>query len=97
VSLEVTADPLWNLRGEQEIVMATQTSLYNAFFVSTLASVAFMIVYPVMLGALAHQRPGVSWRYILYGAAIFFVFQGPTRIPAVQLIQTHRPSRGYRA
>jgi uncharacterized membrane protein YhfC len=34
-----------------------------------------------------HRRLAVSWRYFGYGAAIFLLFQGLTRIPAVQLIQ----------
>lgn len=55
----------------------------------TVAAVAivFVIVYPLVLAFLAHRRLGVSWKYFLYGALIFFLFQVISRVPAVFIIQ----------
>lgn len=50
-------------------------------------AIVFFIVMPLVLGALAHRRLGVSWRYFGYGALIFFLFQIITRVPAVTVIQ----------
>ena len=67
--------------------MPAVLSLDSTFAAATLASVAFMILYPVVLGTIAQRRLQVSWRYFAYGAAIFLVSQGLTRIPLVQFIQ----------
>ena len=47
----------------------------------------FVIAYPLALAVVAHRRLHVGWRYLAYGAIVFFVFQLATRVPAVQLIQ----------
>lgn len=39
------------------------------------------------MAVIAHRRLHVGWRYLAYGALVFFVFQLLTRVPAVQLIQ----------
>jgi len=51
------------------------------------ASVLFVVAYPLVLAVIAHRRLHVGWRYLAYGAIVFFVFQLVTRVPAVQLIQ----------
>jgi uncharacterized membrane protein YhfC len=62
-------------------------TLSTTFLATMAISLAFVVAYPLLLGFLAHRRLGVSWRYFLFGAAIFFVFQLLTRVPALQLLQ----------
>lgn len=51
------------------------------------AAILFEILFPLLLGFIVWRRFGVSWRYFLYGALIFFLFQLITRVPAVLVIQ----------
>lgn len=51
------------------------------------AAILFEILFPLLLGFIVWRRFGVSWRYFLYGALIFFLFQLVTRVPAVLVIQ----------
>jgi uncharacterized membrane protein YhfC len=59
----------------------------TAYLAASLASLVFVVAYPIVVAIVARRRLGVGWRYFLYGAAIFFVFQLLTRVPAVQVIQ----------
>jgi len=60
----------------------------SGFLVGMVAAVIFVVVYPLVLAVVAHRRLHVGWRYLAYGAIVFFVFQLATRVPAVQLIQS---------
>lgn len=68
--------------------MSETLTLNSGFLIGTLASVVFVVAYPLVLAVLAHRRLHVGWRYLGYGAIVFFVFQLATRVPAVQFIQT---------
>lgn len=52
-----------------------------------IAAVAFYILFPIALILIARRRLGVGWRYALYGALIFFLFQIVSRVPAVEAAQ----------
>jgi len=67
--------------------MAETLALNSGFVIATAASIVFVIVYPIVLAVVAHRRLHTGWRYVGYGALVFFVFQLITRVPAVQLIQ----------
>src|SRR5437762_12573181 len=67
--------------------MSETLVLNPGFVMATAFSIAFVIVYPIVLAIVAHRELRVSWRYVGYGAIVFFVFQLLTRVPAVQLIQ----------
>jgi len=67
--------------------MPETLALNPGFVIATAVSIGFVIVYPVALAIVAHRRLRVVWRYVGYGAIVFFVFQLVTRVPAVQLIQ----------
>jgi uncharacterized membrane protein YhfC len=60
----------------------------SGFLVGMAAAVIFVVVCPLVLAVVAHRRLHVGWRYLAYGAIVFFVFQLATRVPAVQLIQS---------
>ena len=60
----------------------------SGLLVRMAATVVFVVAYPLALAVLAHRRLHVGWRYLAYGAIVFFVFQLATRVPAVQLIQS---------
>lgn len=51
-------------------------------------TICFAIAYPIVLAIIANLRLRVSWRYFLFGAIIFFVFQIILRIPWVEVIGT---------
>jgi uncharacterized membrane protein YhfC len=57
------------------------------WLVCSIVSIIFVILYPIVLAIVAHQRLKVSWRYFGYGAFIFFLFQLITRIPLVIWLQ----------
>lgn len=62
----------------------------NPFLLSSfIAAAVFEIVFPIVVGYYIHRRFGVSWRYFLYGALIFFLFQLITRVPLVQVAQAY--------
>jgi len=67
--------------------MSETLALNPGFVIATAFSIAFVIVYPIVLAILAHRQLRLGWRYVGYGALVFFVFQLITRVPAVQLIQ----------
>ncbi len=46
------------------------------------------IAFPLALAFYLRRRLGVSWRFFLYGALIFAVFQLITRVPAVAILQS---------
>src|SRR5712691_7934430 len=49
---------------------------------------AFAILYPAALAVLARLRLGVGWRYLGYGALVFFVFEVVLRSLVVSLIDS---------
>jgi uncharacterized membrane protein YhfC len=67
--------------------MSATLALNPGFVIATIASIIFVLVYPIVLGVIAHRQLHVGWRYAGYGATVFVVFQLVTRVPAVQLIQ----------
>ncbi len=67
--------------------MIETPQLNSGFLLGTIVSLAFVVAYPVVLAVVAHRRLHVGWRYLAYGASVFFVFQLATRVPAVQFIQ----------
>jgi uncharacterized membrane protein YhfC len=67
--------------------MSETLALNPGFVIATAFSIVFVIVYPIVLAIAAHRQLRVGWRYVGYGAIVFFVFQLVTRVPAVQLIQ----------
>jgi len=67
--------------------MSETLALNPGFLIAMAFSIAFVIIYPVVLAIVAQRRLRVGWRYVAYGASVFFVFQLVTRVPAVQLIQ----------
>lgn len=44
------------------------------------------VLFPILVALYLRRRYGVAWRFFLYGALIFFVFQMITRIPLVQVL-----------
>lgn len=61
--------------------------LRSEWIAASLAAIVFELVFPVALALLVRKRFGIGWRYFLYGALIFFLFQLVTRVPAVMGIQ----------
>jgi uncharacterized membrane protein YhfC len=59
----------------------------TGWYVATIATIVFVVLFPLVLGFVLHRRLHVSWRYFWFGALIFFVFQIISRVPAVQIIQ----------
>lgn len=57
-----------------------------AWFLASGVTIVFVIIYPVALAIIAHQRLRVGWRYFWYGALIFLLFQLVTRVPIVTVL-----------
>ncbi len=57
-------------------------SLDPRLILSLVLSIAFYILFPLLLGLWLHRRLGLPWRLFGYGALVFLVFQLLTRVPA---------------
>lgn len=57
-----------------------------AWAIAEAVAVGFAIAYPIVLAIVASTRLRVSWRYFLWGALVFFVFQVILRLPWVTVI-----------
>ena len=68
--------------------MPSTLHLNTGYIVVSIIAIAFMILYPLVLALIAHQKLHVSWRYFGYGALIFFLFQMISRVPIITAIQT---------
>jgi uncharacterized membrane protein YhfC len=58
-----------------------------AWYAATIATITFVILFPLGLGLVLRRRLSVGWRYFWFGALIFFLFQIVSRVPAVQILQ----------
>jgi uncharacterized membrane protein YhfC len=58
-----------------------------AWWAISITAIAAYILLPIALILVARARLKVGWRYALYGALIFFIFQIITRVPAIQVAQ----------
>jgi uncharacterized membrane protein YhfC len=67
--------------------MTTFPTISPTYWVVSIAAVACYILLPIALILIARARLKVGWRYALYGALIFFIFQIVTRVPAVEVAQ----------
>jgi uncharacterized membrane protein YhfC len=68
--------------------MSELPAVNSGLLVGMAATVVFVVAYPLALAVVAHRRLHVGWRFLAYGAIVFFVSQLATRVPAVQLIQS---------
>jgi uncharacterized membrane protein YhfC len=57
------------------------------WYAAIIATIVFVVVFPLALGLVLHRRLAVRWRYFWFGALIFFLFQIISRVPAVEIIQ----------
>jgi uncharacterized membrane protein YhfC len=57
------------------------------WLVMSVITAAFVIVYPLCLGVIAHKKLAVGWKYFWFGALVFLVFQLLTRIPLIFALQ----------
>ena len=55
--------------------MPSTFHLDAGWLTSSVIAIAFAILYPLALGFIAHRRLNISWKYLGYGALIFFLFQ----------------------
>jgi uncharacterized membrane protein YhfC len=68
--------------------MTPTLQVQSGYVAALAAAIVFDIVFPVALALIVRRRFHIAWRYFLYGALIFFLFQLITRVPAVTVIQT---------
>jgi uncharacterized membrane protein YhfC len=59
----------------------------TGLLVTMILAAAVEILFPLALGLWIARRWRVPWKFFLYGAIIFLVFQEFTRIPALSLLQ----------
>jgi uncharacterized membrane protein YhfC len=57
--------------------MQIRWELLVAFVVAGLLTMASVLVFAVFIA----RKTGASWKYWLYGAVVFIVFQGVLRLP----------------
>ncbi|MEO8953889.1 MAG: YhfC family glutamic-type intramembrane protease [Ktedonobacteraceae bacterium] len=58
-----------------------------ALLVMAVVVTIFVIVYPFILGSIAHHKLAVGWKYFWFGTLVFLVFQLLTRLPLVAVLQ----------
>lgn len=61
--------------------------LRSGWLAASVVAILFEILLPLALAIFVRRRFGVAWRYFLFGALIFFLFQIISRAPAVLVIQ----------
>ena len=66
--------------------MPATVHISSAWLIAASLSALFVIVYPLVLALIAHQRLKVSWRYFGFGALIFLLFQVVSRVPIVTVL-----------
>ncbi|HEY1297799.1 MAG TPA: YhfC family glutamic-type intramembrane protease [Chloroflexota bacterium] len=66
--------------------MNSLTPVAPAFLLWLAVCTLFVVLYPIALGIWASHRLHVRWRYFLFGAAVFLVFQILTRLPALRVL-----------
>jgi uncharacterized membrane protein YhfC len=67
--------------------MPSTVHVSSVWFIMTAVAVAFVIAYPLVLGAIARKKLAVGWKYFWFGALVFLVFQLVTRVPVVTVLQ----------
>lgn len=60
----------------------------TGWIICSIISIGVAILYPLIMVLIARRRLKVGWRYIGFGALIFFLFQLITRIPIVTWLQS---------
>lgn len=68
--------------------MSSTLHVSAALLVTAIVTIVFVIAYPLSLGAIAHKRLSVGWKYFWFGALVFLVFQLLTRIPLIVVLQS---------
>jgi uncharacterized membrane protein YhfC len=68
--------------------MSETLPVNSGFLLGMAVTVVFVVAYPLVLAVIAHRRLHVGWRYVAYGAIVFFVAQLATRVPIVQIVQS---------
>jgi len=66
--------------------MASPGTVNGVWIAFDVVSIAFMILYPIIVAIIMRRRLGVAWRYFGYGALIFFLFQIISRVPIVAIV-----------
>jgi uncharacterized membrane protein YhfC len=66
--------------------MTSTLHVSPAWLVMTVVATVFVIVYPFILGAIAHKKLAVGWKYFWFGALVFLVFQLLTRAPLIVVL-----------
>lgn len=72
-------------RGNNGDIM--HTSISGAWFAASITALAFNIVFPVVLAVVLVRRFRERFRFVWYGALIFFLFQIATRVPLITVAQ----------
>jgi uncharacterized membrane protein YhfC len=67
--------------------MSSTLHIPAIWLVMSVITAAFVIVYPICLGVIAHKKLAVGWKYFWFGALVFLVFQLLTRIPLMFALQ----------
>jgi uncharacterized membrane protein YhfC len=67
--------------------MSSTLHIPAAWLTMAIVVAVFVIVYPFVLGGIAHKKLAVGWKYFWFGALVFLVFQLLTRLPLVSVLQ----------
>lgn len=67
--------------------MSPMLHVSSALLMMAVVAAVFVIVYPLILGAIAHKKLAVGWKYFWFGALVFLVFQLLTRLPLATVLQ----------
>ncbi|MFP4439640.1 MAG: YhfC family intramembrane metalloprotease [Chloroflexaceae bacterium] len=66
--------------------MQTLPEISTAWLVTSVIATLFNIIFPIVLAIWLTRRMGEKFKFVLYGALIFLVFQLLTRVPLVTLL-----------
>jgi uncharacterized membrane protein YhfC len=66
----------------------TLHSVSDGYIAATLASVLWMVAFPIVIALVVRGRLGTPWHFFFVGILTFFPSQVATRVPAVQVMQS---------
>lgn len=67
--------------------MSSTLNVSPALLMMAVVATVFVIACPFILGAIAHKKLAVGWKYFWFGALVFLVFQLLTRLPLATVLQ----------
>ncbi len=68
--------------------MSSTLHISPALLVMAVVATVFVVVFPLILGGIAHKKLAIGWKYFWFGALVMLVSQPLTRVPLIEVLQS---------